>query len=114
MGVLAVRRSLKRFKQGCYNFAVDLEFFLEKLFVGDVAPAAVAVAQLVESGIVIPVVVGSSPIGHPKIHEHLKSSSGVFFRLRLTKFARTYRLSCALGKKLGEPTREGWADSTEH
>ncbi len=26
----------------------------------------VAVAQLVESGIVIPVVVGSSPIGHPK------------------------------------------------
>lgn len=28
---------------------------------------AVAVAQLVESWIVIPVVVGSSPIGHPKI-----------------------------------------------
>ena len=27
----------------------------------------VAVAQLVESRIVIPVVVGSSPIGHPKI-----------------------------------------------
>jgi len=29
----------------------------------------VAVAQLVESRIVIPVVVGSSPISHPSIHE---------------------------------------------
>lgn len=28
----------------------------------------VAVAQLVESRIVIPVVVGSNPISHPKIH----------------------------------------------
>jgi len=28
----------------------------------------VAVAQLVESRIVIPVVVGSSPISHPNIH----------------------------------------------
>ena len=51
--------------QDCYNFAVDSEFFLEKLFVGNFATAVVAVAQLVESGIVIPVVVGSSPIGHP-------------------------------------------------
>ncbi len=32
----------------------------------DVSFTVVAVAQLVESRIVIPVVVGSSPIGHPK------------------------------------------------
>ena len=32
---------------------------------------AVAVAQLVESRIVIPVVVGSSPISHPKKIKHL-------------------------------------------
>ena len=32
----------------------------------------VAVAQLVESRIVIPVVVGSSPIGHPKIPSAIK------------------------------------------
>jgi hypothetical protein len=31
----------------------------------------VAVAQLVESRIVIPVVVGSSPISHPKFIKHL-------------------------------------------
>lgn len=62
---------LKRFSQDCYNFAVDLAFFLEKLFVDKVAKAVVAVAQLVESGIVIPVVVGSSPIGHPKNTKHL-------------------------------------------
>ncbi len=31
----------------------------------------VTVAQLVESRIVIPVVVGSSPIGHPKNIKHL-------------------------------------------
>ena len=31
--------------------------------------AAVAVAQLVESRIVIPVVVGSSPISHPTIYK---------------------------------------------
>ena len=31
------------------------------------ATSVVAVAQLVESWIVIPVVVGSSPIGHPKL-----------------------------------------------
>jgi hypothetical protein len=31
----------------------------------------VAVAQLVESRIVIPVVVGSSPISHPKQIKHL-------------------------------------------
>jgi len=30
----------------------------------------VAVAQLVESRIVIPVVVGSSPIGHPKFSKY--------------------------------------------
>jgi hypothetical protein len=33
-----------------------------------VASTVVAVAQLVESRIVIPVVVGSSPISHPKEH----------------------------------------------
>ena len=36
----------------------------------------VTVAQLVESRIVIPVVVGSSPIGHPKIFGKLYLSSG--------------------------------------
>ena len=34
------------------------------------AGTAVAVAQLVESRIVIPVVVGSSPISHPNISSH--------------------------------------------
>ena len=34
----------------------------------------VAVAQLVESWIVIPVVVGSSPIGHPKKYLKLSAS----------------------------------------
>lgn len=38
----------------------------------------VTVAQLVESRIVIPVVVGSSPIGHPK---KIKPLGAVFFRL---------------------------------
>ena len=36
----------------------------------------VTVAQLVESRIVIPVVVGSSPIGHPKPFDKLYLSSG--------------------------------------
>ena len=35
--------------------------------------AMVAVAQLVESRIVIPVVVGSSPIGHPKNPRKIKN-----------------------------------------
>jgi hypothetical protein len=39
----------------------------------------VAVAQLVESGIVIPVVVGSSPIGHPKISKTPDATHQVFF-----------------------------------
>ena len=73
---------LKRFSQDCYNFAVDLAFFLEKLFVDKVAKAVVAVAQLVESGIVIPVVVGSSPIGHPKKHRTPDDFRQVFLRLR--------------------------------
>jgi hypothetical protein len=34
---------------------------------------AVAVAQLVESRIVIPVVVGSSPISHPSLHLHIRA-----------------------------------------
>ena len=38
----------------------------------------VAVAQLVESRIVIPVVVGSSPIGHPKIQEKAQSPDWAF------------------------------------
>jgi hypothetical protein len=37
----------------------------EWLVVSSVVPSMVAVAQLVESRIVIPVVVGSSPISHP-------------------------------------------------
>ncbi len=41
----------------------------------------VAVAQLVESRIVIPVVVGSSPISHPKIQRVYKISCKPFFRL---------------------------------
>ena len=38
----------------------------------------VAVAQLVESRIVIPVVVGSSPIGHPTATQHLARICGLF------------------------------------
>ena len=49
---------------------------------GDVAGAddvlaVVAVAQLVESGIVIPVVVGSSPIGHPTEYKERVTRFGV-------------------------------------
>ena len=40
----------------------------------------VAVAQLVESRIVIPVVVGSSPIGHPKNSKASRSTGFFFFR----------------------------------
>jgi hypothetical protein len=40
----------------------------------------VVVAQLVEPWIVIPVVVGSSPIDHPKIKKELEKSNS-FFRL---------------------------------
>jgi hypothetical protein len=43
--------------------------------------AVVAVAQLVESRIVIPVVVGSSPIGHPKEIKYLAKLSGFGFLL---------------------------------
>lgn len=39
--------------------------------------AVVTVAQLVESRIVIPVVVGSSPIGHPRIPRVLKDSQNL-------------------------------------
>ena len=47
----------------------------------------VAVAQLVESRIVIPVVVGSSPISHPKFNSNLASlhKSGAFLFLVQTK-----------------------------
>ena len=49
--MLLARRGLKRFNQDCYNFAVDLAFFLEKLFVGkfaiNAAKAAVAVPLLI-------------------------------------------------------------------
>jgi hypothetical protein len=41
----------------------------------------VAVAQLVESRIVIPVVVGSSPISHPKEFKHLAQSARLGFLL---------------------------------
>ena len=48
--------------------------------------SAVAVAQLVESRIVIPVVVGSSPIGHPKNSNKNASLHGLafFFWTRIT------------------------------
>ena len=47
----------------------------------------VAVAQLVESRIVIPVVVGSSPIGHPsKINDLARLSSWAFSFLALSSF----------------------------
>ena len=39
----------------------------------------VAVAQLVESRIVIPVVVGSSPISHPKLNPLIYHFSGFLF-----------------------------------
>jgi hypothetical protein len=39
----------------------------------------VAVAQLVESRIVIPVVVGSSPISHPKYKKACNESCRLFF-----------------------------------
>ena len=45
--------------------------------------SVVAVAQLVESRIVIPVVVGSSPIGHPtKFNDKKPGDSGLFVFLR--------------------------------
>ena len=47
----------------------------------------VAVAQLVESRIVIPVVVGSSPISHPNKFNHLAqffSLGFLLFRIRKT------------------------------
>ena len=45
----------------------------------------VAVAQLVESRIVIPVVVGSSPIGHPKILAKSPPLSGGLFAFKAIK-----------------------------
>lgn len=44
------------------------------LAIHDAPSSLVAVAQLVESWIVIPVVVGSSPIGHPKNISQLQPS----------------------------------------
>ena len=41
-------------------------------------PLVVAVAQLVESRIVIPVVVGSSPISHPNIEKPASIEAGFF------------------------------------
>ena len=49
--------------------------------------AVVAVAQLVESRIVIPVVVGSSPIGHPI---YLQALSGFSLRLDPEYFAHLH------------------------
>lgn len=43
------------------------------------AKTMVAVAQLVESRIVIPVVVGSSPISHPKNQNYEPRVHGSFF-----------------------------------
>ena len=40
--------------------------------------SVVAVAQLVESRIVIPVVVGSSPISHPKLQANKTATFGGF------------------------------------
>jgi hypothetical protein len=42
----------------------------------------VAVAQLVESRIVIPVVAGSSPVGHPTKNKHFRDSGSNFWNLR--------------------------------
>jgi hypothetical protein len=43
----------------------------------------VAVAQLVESRIVIPVVVGSSPISHPKLRPLIQLVKGFFIKFEL-------------------------------
>ena len=64
--------------------------------------SAVAVAQLVESRIVIPVVVGSSPISHPKRIKHLAQLTRLGFvvsgepvgRLRLAAAAVTRGWQC--------------------
>ena len=45
--------------------------------------STVAVAQLVESQIVILVVVGSSPIGHPKFKQKAQSSDWAFCFLQV-------------------------------
>ena len=47
----------------------------------------VAVAQLVESRIVIPVVVGSSPIGHPKVFWCYFPSVGMLVSAKIIKKA---------------------------
>ena len=46
----------------------------------------VAVAQLVESRIVIPVVVGSSPIGHPTVFNEKAQPSGWAFSFLGSEF----------------------------
>ena len=51
--------------------------------------SAVAVAQLVESRIVIPVVVGSSPISHPRFHEKSRAQCPAFFMR--ARFALVWR-----------------------
>ncbi|CAG9205873.1 hypothetical protein BGLA2_1720115 [Burkholderia gladioli] len=51
----------------------------------------VAVAQLVESRIVIPVVVGSSPISHPNKYKHLRQIQADVLQvleLEVPKFGR--------------------------
>ena len=58
----------------------------------------VAVAQLVESRIVIPVVVGSNPIGHPILIKHLTRLTRVFC---CPKFSNG-----ALSQKMGQLTTE--------
>lgn len=59
-----ISKKRKKSWQRDKNVAIILFLFSEQV---KALITAVAVAQLVESWIVIPVVVGSSPIGHPKI-----------------------------------------------
>ena len=47
----------------------------------------VAIAQLVEHRIVIPVVAGSSPVGHPKVLT-LKSNDLGVFRFKTSEYSR--------------------------
>ncbi|CAM2340967.1 hypothetical protein BVIET440_290020 [Burkholderia vietnamiensis] len=55
------------------------------------AVSVVAVAQLVESRIVIPVVVGSSPISHPNKFKHLQQNQADVLQIledEIPKFGR--------------------------
>lgn len=50
----------------------------------------VTVAQLVESRIVIPVVAGSSPVGHPKFQARIISLCGLFSFAPIYTYSNTY------------------------